>query len=167
MKHSNVRRGAVLALSLSVPVGLAHAAQARRAGAQTNASTVTVALKAAGQPANGTGPGTCTHAPKASIYGVVSEMWTVRHAAGQDSTQLTVWRPLDGKDPMFSLSLSGGRNIAISTVRGGTVTGSGTVKFEPKEKGGTFTVDAKARDGQAVSGTIQCSAFTPAVAEGG
>jgi hypothetical protein len=55
----------------------------------------------------------------------------------------------------------------VSTVRGGQVTGSGKVTFEPSGKGGTFRVDATAADGTSISGTIRCDAFTPHVAEGG
>ena len=83
------------------------------------------------------------------------------------STQLTLWRPADGKEDMFSLSVNGSRNISVSTVRGGTVTGSGTVKFQAKDKGGTFTIDAKTKTGETVTGTIECSTFTAAIAEGG
>jgi hypothetical protein len=68
---------------------------------------------------------------------------------------------------MFTLSVNGKPNINISTVRGGQLSGSGTVKFEPSGKGGTFTVDVKGKAGEALSGTFKCDAFTAAFAEGG
>ena len=111
--------------------------------------------------------GTCTHADKASIYNVMARMWTVQQQGEGGSTHLTLWRPADGREDMFSLSVNGSRNISVSTVRGGTVSGSGTVKFQSKDKGGIFTIDAKGKAGEPVTGTIECSAFTMAVAEGG
>jgi hypothetical protein len=38
---------------------------------------------------------------------------------------------------------------------------------EKSGNGGTFTVDAKAASGVAVTGTIKCDSFAPHVAEGG
>lgn len=113
------------------------------------------------------GDGSCTHAPKASIYNVLSEMWMARHQDGGRSVQLTLWKPADGSEPMFTLSVNTGRSTSISTVRGGQPSGSGTVTMKPAAKGGTFTIDAKTKEGAAVTGTITCGAFTPHVAEGG
>jgi hypothetical protein len=155
------------AISLLGATAMLNGDQTRRQGASVPDVSVTVSLKVNEQFMRSSGPGTCTHAPRASIYNVPSEMWTVRQEAETRSTQLTLWRPADGKDEMFSFSLSGGKTINISTVRGGTISGSGTVKLKPGGKGGTFTIDAKTRSGEAVAGTIECSAFTPAVAEGG
>ena len=45
--------------------------------------------------------------------------WTVRQERDKGSTQLTLWRPTDGKEEMFSLSISGPRAVSIATVRGG------------------------------------------------
>lgn len=167
MNHVRIFKNTVLALSLSAATGTVHGAQARRPAESAPGATVKVSLTAAGQSLASSGPGRCTHADKASIYGVMSEMWTVRQQADGRSTQLTLWRPMDGKEEMFSLSLSGAKELSVSTVRGGTVTGSGTVKFRAKDKGGTFTINAKAKTGEAVTGTIECSAFSAAVAEGG
>jgi hypothetical protein len=168
MNHVQILKNTVLALSLTAATGTVHGAQARRpAGESAAGATVKVSLTAAGQSLTSSGAGRCTHADKAAIYGVMSEMWTVRQQADGRSTQLTVWRPMDGKEEMFSLSLSGAKELSVSTVRGGTVTGSGTVKFQARDKGGTFTINAKAKTGETVSGTIECSAFSAAVAEGG
>jgi hypothetical protein len=154
-------------LSTSGMTAVVKGGQVRRQAPAPPSVSVKVSLKVDQQFMISTGPGTCTHAPKASIYNVPSEMWTVRQEAETRSTQLTVWRPTDGKEEMFVLSLSGARNVDISTVRGGTISGSGTVRLEPGGMGGTFTIDAKTKGGVTVAGTIECSTFTPAIAEGG
>ena len=168
MNYGQTFKGAALAFLLSGATVTTYGAQARRpAGESATGATVTVSLTAAGQSVTSSGAGRCTHADKAAIYGVMSKMWTVRQQADGRSTQLTLWRPMDGSEEMFSLSISGAKDLSVSTVRGGTVTGSGTVKFQAKEKGGTFTINAKAKTGEAITGTIDCSAFSAAVAEGG
>ena len=168
MKLNGITTASLLALTLGASTTVTQGAQARRpAGSAASSVTVKVALKAGGQSLTSSGTGSCTHADQASIYNVMSQMWTVRQQGEGGSTQLTLWRPVDGKEDMFSLSVNGAKDIAVSTVRGGTVTGAGTVKFQAKEKGGTFTIDAKAKTGEAVTGTIECSAFTAAIAEGG
>ena len=113
------------------------------------------------------GQATCTHAPRAGIYGIRSEMWTVRHQEDGRSLQLTFWKPADNSATMFSFSVNGPARATVSTVRGGQPSGSGTVSMAPAGKGGTFTLDAKDSGGQAIKGTIKCEAFTAAVAEGG
>ena len=128
---------------------------------------VEISLKVAGQSYDVKGQASCTHAPKASIYNVLSEMWTVRQEQEGQSVQLTLWKPLDGSASMFTLSTGGKKNTSITTVRGGEVSGSGTVTFAPSGKGGTFTIDARGKANDTVAGTITCQAFTPARAEGG
>ena len=155
------------ALSSIAATVVLHGEQARRQASPATDVTVRVSLKVGEQFMRSSGPGTCTHAPKASIHNVPSEMWMVRQEAESRSTLLTLWRPADGKDEMFSLSLSGGKSIDISTVRGGAISGTGTVKLKPGGKGGTFTIDARTRTGETVAGTIECAAFAAAVAEGG
>ena len=68
---------------------------------------------------------------------------------------------------MVTLSVtSGNTSHQINTVRGGGASsGSGTL--EKSGNGGTFTVDAKAASGVAVTGTIKCDSFAPHVDEGG
>lgn len=128
---------------------------------------VNVSLKTGAATYSSNAPGTCSHAPTASIYGVLSEMWTVSQNAEGRSAQLTLWRSQKDAAETFSLSLNDKKSLTISTVRGGQISGSGTVKLEPSGKGGTFTIDAKTASGETVTGTIGCPAFTPATAEGG
>jgi hypothetical protein len=132
---------------------------------------VAIALQAGTDSYQFSGQGTCTHAPKASIYGVLSQQWRVEQSEGPRSVALTFWRPAAGGQDMVTLNLSsGGKTHAVSTVKGtagGTSEGSGTVTFAPAGNGGTFTVNATASNGTKISGTIKCDAFTAAIAEGG
>ncbi len=167
MMPSSIRVAAATAMSFVFAVVLVGAGQIRRTPPGSSSVPIEVSLKVGADAYTGKGQGSCTHAPKASIFGVVSEMWTVRHQDESRSVQLTLWKPADGSAQMFNLSVSGKTNASISTVRGGQVTGSGTVTLAPSGKGGTFTIDAKGKRGEAISGTIACEAFTPAIAEGG
>ena len=154
--------GSVIAIGATSIV----AAQVRRQGPVQ--VPLEVSLNVAGKPYAAKGLGSCTHAPKASIYGVMAEMWTVRQQGDGGSVQLTLWKPADGSANMFTLAVSGGAtNTNITTVRGGEVSGTGNVTLAPAAKGGTLTIDAKSKAGQAIAGTIKCDAFTPHIADGG
>jgi hypothetical protein len=147
-----------------------HAAGQRRVpgGAAELQPPVEVSLNVGGQRYSASAPGKCTHAPVASIYQVVSELWTVQQSHEGRSLNLSMWRPKDGSGDMLSLSVSTGKTAkTISTVRGAAAAGSGKVTLAAAGKGGVFTVDAKAADGTAINGTIKCEAFVPHVAEGG
>jgi hypothetical protein len=148
---------------ITCAVALTQAEQVRR---QTGPIQVPieVSLKVGGQAYVAKGLGSCTHAPKASIYNVPAQLWSVSQQGDGGLVQLTLWKPADGSANMFSLSV---KNTAISTVKGGQVTGAGTVTLVPSGKGGTLTVDAKTRTGEAITGTIKCEAFTPHIADGG
>lgn len=167
MMQSSTRVAAATAMAFVFAGALVGADQVRRTSPGSSLVPLEVSLKVGAGAYTGKGQGSCTHAPKASIFGVLSEMWTVRHQEEGRSVQLTLWKPADGSAPMFNLSVSGKTNASISTVRGGQVTGSGTVTLAPSGKGGTFTIDAKGKAGEAIGGTIACEAFTPAIAEGG
>ena len=165
MRHHRLYAPAALASLLAVSTVLADAGQTRRQGSQK--SPVEISLKIGGSSYSSNEPGTCAHAPTASIYGVLSEMWSVRQEADGRSAQLTMWRSKKDGEETFSLSVNDKKTVSVSTVRGGQVTGSGTIKLQPSGKGGTFTIDAKTKAGETVTGTIVCPAFTPATAEGG
>jgi len=139
-------------------------AQARRQAPEQKTVPVILDLKVGAEALQGTGPGRCTHAPIASIYDIRSQMWTAAYEANGKPVQLTLWRPTDKSADMFGLQAP---RVNISTVRGGTPSGSGTVTFEPTGKGGLFKIQAKAADGTTIAGSIKCEAFLPHVAEGG
>jgi hypothetical protein len=142
----------------------------RRAPGQAQANqAIQVALNAGGTTYQSSEAGKCTHAPVASIYNTVSEMWSVQQSSQGRSLALTLWKPKDGSGDMVTLSVTSG-NVShqVNTVRGGGATaGSGKVTLKPGGSGGTFTVDAKSSKGTAITGTITCDAFAPHVAEGG
>lgn len=141
----------------------------RRAPGQTQANqAIQVALNVGGAPFQSSEAGKCTHAPVASIFKTVAEMWSVQQNAQGRSLALTLWKPKDGSGDMVTLSVTSG-NIShqVNTVRGGTTSGSGKVTLEKAGNGGTFSVDAKTSSGAAITGTIKCDAFAPHTAEGG
>jgi hypothetical protein len=141
----------------------------RRAPGQTPVNqAIQAALNVGGATYQSSQAGKCTHAPMASIFKTVAEMWTVQQNAEGRSLALTLWKPKDGSGDMVTLSVtSGGRPHQVDTVRGGTPTGSGKVTLEKSGNGGTFRVDAKTSSGTPISGTIKCDAFAPHTAEGG
>jgi len=130
---------------------------------------IQASLKAGNQSYESRAPGKCMHAPMASIYRVISQMWSVQQASDGRSLTLTVWRPKDGSGDMVNLSIdSGNSSHEVNTVRGGTpVQGTAKITFEKSGAGGMFTLDARAKDGTAITGTIKCDAFAPHTAEGG
>jgi hypothetical protein len=143
-------------------------AQRRAPGQAQTKQQIQTSLKVGGQMYQSSEPGKCTHAPVASIYNVVSEMWSVQQASEGRSLALSFWRPKNGSADMVTLAVtSGNTSHHVSTVRGGATTGSGKVTFEKSGNGGTFTVDARTSTGAAITGTIRCDAFAPHTAEGG
>jgi hypothetical protein len=143
-------------------------AQRRVPGQAQPQQAIQVALKVGGATYQSNQAGKCTHAPVASIYNTVAEMWSVQQNAQGQSLALTLWKPKDGSGDMVTLSVTNGNlSHQVDTVRGGTPTGSGKVTLEKSGNGGTFTVDGKSKSGTQISGTIKCDAFAPHMAEGG
>jgi hypothetical protein len=146
------------------------AAQIRRVPnePEKNGTSMQVSLTAGGQRYESSTPGQCTHAPTASIYGVVSELWTAQQSDNAKSMSLSLWQPKDGSRPMVSLTVKAGKSQhRVSTIRGAEIVGSAKTQFEAAGKGGTFTVYAKSAEGADIIGTIKCDAFAPHIAEGG
>jgi len=143
---------------------------AAQRGTETGVA-VSMTLKVAGQPYTFNGKGACTYAPVAYIYGSRAQQWRVEGNDSKGSASLTLWRPAAGPGDMFSLYVAtGSQSHVVNTVKtsgGGTVEGSGKVTFTPAGSGGMFTIDAKAAKGGTISGTMKCSSFSAAVAEGG
>jgi hypothetical protein len=146
------------------------AGQVRRTPSQPEktGTSMQVSMMAGGQRYESSAPGQCTHAPVASIYGVVSELWTAQQSDAGKSLNLSLWQPKDGSRPMVSLTVtSGAASHRVSTIRGAAIVGNAKASLEPSGKGGTFTVYAKSAAGADVTGTIKCGAFAPHIAEGG
>lgn len=167
MTACSLRVLSLAVFTFSFMSALPSADQVRRQTPGASSVPMEIALKVGNVAYDAKGQGSCMHARQASIYNVLSEMRTVKHEADGRSLQLTLWTPKDGSAQMFSLSINGKPNASVSTVRGGQVSGSGDVRFEPSGKGGAFTVAAKDQAGASITGTIKCEAFTAAVAEGG
>ena len=143
-------------------------AQRRVPGQAQSKQAITASLKVGGQPYESREPGRCTYAPTASIYSIVSEMWSVQQSTDGRSLTLTLWKPKDGSADMVTLAVTAGNSSQqITTVRGGSTSGSGKVTLAKSAAGGVFTVDAKTGGGAVISGTITCDAFAPHIAEGG
>ncbi len=161
----------VLTFAVALLMTSAASAQRRSPPAMPAEGNVAITLQVAGQRYQFEGKAACQHAPVASIYNVMAEMWRVQQSDGQRSIMLTLWRPKTTSGDMFSLNVgSGAKSYLVNTVRvsgESAVQGSGKVTLTTQGAGGTFTINATAANGAAISGTIQCSAFTQAVAEGG
>lgn len=161
----------VLSVAVALVMTSAASGQRRNAPARPDEMRVSISLQVAGQRYQFEGNAACQHAPVASIYNVSSEMWRVQQSDGQRSIALTLWRPKNASNNMFSLNVgSGGKSYVVNTVRVGgesAVKGSGNVTLTASGTGGTFTVNATAANSAVITGTIRCGAFTQAVAEGG
>ena len=157
------------ALTFAAPVH----AQRRPAGSAPREAKVsaTIALDVAGTAYQFSGQAVCEHLSRGSIYDIPAERWSVRHSEAARDLSLTVWRPQSGGGDMVTLAVGiGGKRHDVNTVKAPkatSVTGSATVKFAPEGKGGTFTLNATAGSGAAVTGTIKCEAFTTPAAVAG
>lgn len=117
-------------------------------------------------------PGTCKHAPMASIYDVPAALWIVQ-ADGSDGSEIkrlafTLWRPKDGSADQVSMSLetgSGSNRIDVNPRK--PPAGAATVKLHPAGPGGRFEVRGKDATGTKVNLTISCPMFAGIEAEGG
>lgn len=140
------------------------------AGQDEDTSPLQVALRVGESTYRFGGEGLCQHAADGAIYEAPAELWSVRHTEATRSVHLAFWRVRDHGDALtLGVSLSGASH-RVSTVRIGSKgepEGSGRAAFTPSGNGGTFSIDAVAGDGTAISGTISCGRFTPVVEEGG
>jgi hypothetical protein len=141
-----------------------------RAGEEEK-TKVTLSLDVGNTRFDGATQARCTHAPIASIYNTVAEMWSVEYSAeGNRSLHLTVWRPTSG-DPAPQISFyagSGGKNQQITTVKGaGEQKGKGTVAITKRGAGGRFDITGTTADGASVRGYIECEKFSAPMAVGG
>ena len=163
-------QSAAILILMTLAAGAAEAQ--RRAPAQAANATVpaTINLRAGTKVYNFSGAARCTHAAVASIYGVRAERWSMERTGDSLDATFALWRPASGAD-MISLTFQiDTTQYSINTIKvgsNGTVQGSGTATFAREGTGGTFTLKGAAANGTPIDGTIKCSAFTPAVAEGG
>jgi hypothetical protein len=162
MKHSGTIGIALFAVLMLVPI-----AAARQAASSSGKVGVSIDFKVEDTAYAFNGPASCFYMPKANIMSVSGEHWQVAQQAPERSVVLSFLKPADGGEDMFSLHVTtGGKKYVTNTIvfrRGAAkppTEGSGSAKFEPAGKGGTFTVDATAVNGAKVTGTIKCDGFT-------
>ena len=164
-----VQNKIVLGVVIALAITSAASAQHRGMPGMDDEVSMAIALQVAGQPYHFEGNAECKHEPKAYIYSVPAELWSVQQSDGQRSVMLSLWRPQNTSGEMFSLSVrTGGKSYTVNTIKpSGTAKGSGTMTVTRSGAGGTFTINAAAADGAPITGTIQCSGFAAIVAEGG
>jgi hypothetical protein len=147
----------------AVPPGFA-------AGPNDATVPVQIALRIGDQPYRFGGEAICQHAAQASIYDAPAALWSARHTDANRSLNLSFWR-VKGQGDMVTLALTlSGASHQVNTVRigqKGQTAGSGRASFTASGNGGTFTIEAVAKDGTAITGTVSCGRFTPIVEEGG
>jgi hypothetical protein len=134
--------------------------------------TVSIAAKAGGKSYTASGPGTCQHAPDASVRGASASLWTVQFAGsgkgGLKQLNLTLWRLKDGDSDQLSFSMETKSGThRIETGSPGESVGEGTVTILPSGPGGRLEVSGKEADGKPIQVTIDCSAFADVAADGG
>jgi len=159
----------LLSFAIALTITSAALAQGSRVPGMRDEVDAAITLQVAGQPYHLEGKAECHHSPVAYIYSVQSEMWSVHQNDGQRSVNLSLWRPRNVSEDMFSLSVgTRGKSYLVNTIKpGGAVKGSGKMTVTRSGAGGTFTINAAAADGAPITGTIQCSGFAAIVAEGG
>ncbi len=164
-----IRNKLVLGFAIVLMIATVVSAQDRGMRSMPNEVGVVIAMQVAGQPYHFEGKGECKHEPRASIYSVPAELWSVHQRDGQRSVGLSLWRPQNASGEMFSLSVgTRGKSYLVNTIKpGGAVKGSGRMTVRRSGAAGTFTIDATAADGAPITGTIKCSGFTAVFAEGG
>jgi hypothetical protein len=143
-----------------------------RATSLAEAISVSITAKAGGKSYEGSGQGTCEHAPDASIRGTSASLWLVQFAGsgkgGLKQLNLTLWRPKDGGPDQLSLSLETKRGQhRIESGGPGESSGEGTVTILPSGPGGRLEVSGKEATGKPIQVTIDCSAFADVASEGG
>lgn len=148
---------------------IAAATGALSSPARAQAMPVKMTVTVAGKTQELGGTGQCGHEPQASIYGTRAALWLIEYHNGASRISLSYWRPkATGAEDQFQLSVTrGSASHVISTVKGGSPTGSGHSTFRPTAMGGRFEVSGKAGDGAPLQVTIECARFGGITAEGG
>jgi hypothetical protein len=133
---------------------------------------LTISGKVGGKNYQASGPGSCRHAPEASIRGVAASLWMVQFGGGDDGAikrlNLTLWRPKDGGSDQVSLAFdtkSGSHRVETGST--GEDRGEATVVILPNGPGGRLEISGKDGEGKPMQVTIDCPAFAGVEAEGG
>jgi hypothetical protein len=167
----------ILLTSVALLCSLSREAVAQRQKPQSPAEgnaapTLTISGKVGGKNYQASGPGSCRHAPEASIRGVSASLWMVQFSGGDGGgikqLNLTLWRPKDGGSDQVSLifdTKSGSHRVDTGST--GEDRGEATVVILPNGPGGRLEISGKDGDGKPMQVTIDCPVFTAVEAEGG
>jgi hypothetical protein len=117
-------------------------------------------------------PGTCKHAPSASIYDLPAALWMVQTDASDGSEvkrlNFTLWRPKNGTADQISVSVEAGTTSnQIEINPRNPPVGVATVQLQPIGTGGKFELRGQDAMGTKVYLTISCPTFSAIEAEGG
>ena len=163
------RTALALTLVLFVSVTVDAGAQRKRVA---SVAPLTVSARIDGKNYGATGPGTCRHAPTASIYATPAALWMIEYgspsSAGIKRLNLTLWRPKDGSPDQVSLALvTSSSTHRINSVGKRQPEGGATVRLSPQGTGGRFELKGKDAGGAYVELTVACPVLTGVEAEGG
>ena len=164
-----IQRKIVLGAAIALAIASAASAQDHGMPGMDEEVSMAIELQIAGRPYRFEGKAECRHEPEAYIYEIPAELWIVQQSDEQRSVMLSLWRPQNKSDEMFSLSVRAhGKSYIVNTIKpSGVVKGSGKMTITSSGSGGTFTINATAADGAPITGTIKCGGFAAVVAEGG
>jgi hypothetical protein len=131
--------------------------------AQPDAVVLQMSGTLAGARATFSGRGECHQSDAASIYEVPAAMWHASFSGGTgiDRLNVTLWQPKAGGPMQITLAADAGRNhYSIGTVKGGTLSGSGTARVDRQGAGGTLVIQGQTASGAAIQLSVSCSRFT-------
>jgi hypothetical protein len=109
------------------------------------------------------GRGECHQSDAASIYDVPAAMWHASFSGGTgiEHLNITLWQPKGGGPMQIMLAADAGRtHYSIGTVKGGTLSGSGTARVERQGAGGTLAIQGQTASGAPIQLSVSCSRFT-------
>jgi hypothetical protein len=164
--HIEASVAAFLGLVLGVAAETMSPASARAQQPVPMKVTVTVG----GKTETLRGTGRCGHEPRAWLHDKAAALWLAEYPHGDQARRvsLSYWRLAAGDEVQFSVAVYG-KTAAhrISTVKGGTLVGSGRATFQPTAQGGRFSITGKTQNGASLQATIECARFGGIAAEGG
>ena len=133
-----------------------------RVGAQSGTVPIQMSGTLAGSRVTFSGRGECHHSDASSIYDVPAAMWhaSLSGGTGIDHLNVTLWQPKAGGPMQITLAAEAGRtHFSIGTVKGGTLSGSGTARVDRQGVAGTLIIEGKTATGAAVQLSVTCSRF--------
>jgi hypothetical protein len=175
LRSGEIMRGSLVVAALGLlPCWTAagSAQQLTPPGASLSAAHVEITGTVGDKKLQASGPGTCRHAPEASLRGASASMWKVEFQGSGDSgvgpLNLTLWRFKDGSPDQLSLALeTGSGSHRIDTSNPDEKKGEAAVTILPNGPGGRLELTGKKSSGKPVQLTIDCPAFSGIEAEGG